>query len=686
MNTPSAYGVHPPSTAYGMCLTLMATVILGGCGSGSSDGSDGDTEQASSHLSRVESNEEFVSYLKEGLHNISETGGYVSYMPPFLSPIGIAENAINDSTESDGSAGAPVANSGSFSSTNVIESGVDEEDVVKYDGEILYVVQQADRPFDWISIDDDIAATTNPAPPTPGTIKLFQTSSEPTAAELVSVVETSDEANTITGIYLYGERDTSTASLITVSSKQYYGWDIWKSESSWFHGRTHIQVNNVSDPTEPTRTKDFSWQGHYVDSRRVDNTLYVVSRFSPYIEGVVLWPETTEIAENNQQLIDNTAISNLLPTLSINNDTPQPLVKSSDCFLTSTLTGDTHGPSLMIITAINLETLAAPTSVCTPAFNAGVYASQSALYLGETYRDFHNQETAIHKFSILDSTIAYKGSGIVKGNLGWGRAGFRMSEHEERLRVISTQYNDNWQPEHSLTILEESDTAASNLDIVSQLPNTTYPSPIGKPNEEIYAVRFFRNKGYVVTFERIDPLYILDLSNALEPRIAGELEVPGFSNYLQILDEDTLLGIGQIDNKSQLSLFDVSDISNPILSDSMVWEGVGTSVTANYDYKALSYLPIPDTQITKIALPVTLRNNWAFVAQGAQLLEIDRANKQITNDGFVTARSTEKGGYSYNKERTIIHGDGIHYIDDALVWSADWNNPDVVSGPVGSTP
>ena len=66
------------------------------------------------------------------------------------------------------------------------------------------------------------------------------------------------------------------------------------------------------------------------------------------------------------------------------------------------------------------------------------------------------------------------------------------------------------------------------MGLLSRLPNDARPEPIGKPGEDVYAVRYFGDKAYVVTFERIDPLYVMDLSNPLEPHITGALEIPGF--------------------------------------------------------------------------------------------------------------------------------------------------------------
>ena len=63
--------------------------------------------------------------------------------------------------------------------------------------------------------------------------------------------------------------------------------------------------------------------------------------------------------------------------------------------------------------------------------------------------------------------------------------------------------------------------------------------------ERIYAVRFIGDRGYVVTFRQIDPLYTLDLADPAHPRVRGELKILGYSAYLHPVGDHELLGIGQ---------------------------------------------------------------------------------------------------------------------------------------------
>jgi len=121
---------------------------------------------------------------------------------------------------------------------------------------------------------------------------------------------------------------------------------------------------------------------------------------------------------------------------------------------------------------------------------------------------------------------------------------------------------------------------------------------LGKPNESVFAVRFLGDMAYVVTFERTDPFYIINLSDPAQPRVVGELSIPGFSSYLHPLKLDgvpMILGIGEAVSEStgrregvKISLFDVSNASNPVENATFIDKGAYSS--AGHDYYSFRYL------------------------------------------------------------------------------------------------
>jgi hypothetical protein len=171
--------------------------------------------------------------------------------------------------------------------------------------------------------------------------------------------------------------------------------------------------------------------------------------------------------------------------------------------------------------------------------------------------------TTIHRFGTGDpDSTAYRASGKVPGYL---LNQFSMSEHEGVLRVASTEEPVWWngdaatEGQSHVTALDERDGALRQIGQVGGLGR----------GERIFAVRFIGAAGYVVTFRQVDPLYVVDLERPSQPVVRGELKIRGYSAYLHPLGAGLLLGVGQdatdagMQLGTQLSLFDVSDPSNP---------------------------------------------------------------------------------------------------------------------------
>jgi len=203
-----------------------------------------------------------------------------------------------------------------------------------------------------------------------------------------------------------------------------------------------------------------------------------------------------------------------------------------------------------------------------------VYASTGSLYVASRRYDRaleagralpSRSVTEIHRFEATsEGTTAYRSSGQVSGFV---LNQFALSEHDGHLRVASTD-EPEWFPDGSSR--RQSESFVTVLDERgSKLVRVGGVDGLGK-GEEIYAVRFAGDKGYVVTFRQVDPLYTLDLSQPTRPRVAGELKIRGYSAYLHPISDDLLLGVGQDATERgvtlgvQLSLFDVSDPAKPV--------------------------------------------------------------------------------------------------------------------------
>ncbi len=166
-------------------------------------------------------------------------------------------------------------------------------------------------------------------------------------------------------------------------------------------------------------------------------------------------------------------------------------------------------------------------------------------YYKEHKRDL--EKTGIAKIGL---NMEISGAGKVPGKL---LNQFSMDEYENHLRVATT-VGQGSNSANDVYVLN------SNMDIVGSVLD------LGE-TERIYSVRFLQDKGYVVTFRQIDPFYVLDLSNPLNPELKGELKIPGYSSYLHPITKDKILGIGKEDSKMKISLFDVSSPENPVEAD-----------------------------------------------------------------------------------------------------------------------
>ena len=173
---------------------------------------------------------------------------------------------------------------------------------------------------------------------------------------------------------------------------------------------------------------------------------------------------------------------------------------------------------------------------------------------------------------------------------------------------------------------EPVESRTTNYISILRLPGPTGGEPgtmslegqleIGKPNESITAMRFFNDVSYAVTFERTDPLYVLDLSDPANPRALAELNITGFSSYLQSMNDDNtlLLSIGEEADEEGFSLglaisvFDATDPANPFLAaryvveeDPETWSGS----EAQWDFMSIRY----ERTTQRLILPVDV-SNW----------------------------------------------------------------------------
>jgi hypothetical protein len=169
---------------------------------------------------------------------------------------------------------------------------------------------------------------------------------------------------------------------------------------------------------------------------------------------------------------------------------------------------------------------------------------------------------------------------------------FSMDEWSGYLRIATTRgHAPDPHAESAVSVLATA--PGGNLVRVGSIEHIA-------PTEDIRSVRFDEERGYVVTFKKTDPLFVLDLYDPREPKILGELKIPGFSTYMHRIDRNHLLSIGfDADDHGDFAYFDgvilqIFDVSNPTEPRLLHKEVIGTrgsSSEAATDHLAFNYFP-----------------------------------------------------------------------------------------------
>ena len=295
------------------------------------------------------------------------------------------------------------------------------------------------------------------------------------------------------------------------------------------------------------------------------------------------------------------------------------------------------------------------------------YVSGENIYITEMYISDHASEvtqTSIRKISYKDGTLTGIAQAKVDGTLN---DSFSIDEYEGYLRLVTTI-----SPGSEIGVYPMPRVGSSNEEIDSQVKDTNALfvldgnlETVGEirdlaEDERVYSARFMGDTGYFVTFRQVDPLFSVDLSEPSNPRIIGELKIPGFSEYLHPYGDGLLLGIGMDADLSgtttegvKLSMFDISDPSSVQETQTYVIDGMYS--TNVYNYKAV----FADVE----------KNLFGFTAYG------DSAKYYIfsydAENGFteVFSRTME----SYGDTRGLYVGDVFYLVDGRTVESYTLN-------------
>ena len=415
---------------------------------------------------------------------------------------------------------------GGYSGTNVQVAGVDEADIVKTDGTYIYYLANCE-----LYIAEAAGRDTR---------LLSRTPIEPASARYWG---------TPVEMFLAGDRAVLFFSATNLT---------WNGGGG-SQNATYAVFYDVSDRADPKEIARLGQSGDYVASRMTDGMIYLVT--TQHVWNGILRNDPTTFCP----VVYDGAKATAMDPADIRVHT------------------DSTTPVYTVVSAIDVAKADTHAAVKAVLGGAGtVYANEKHLLVAATEHRYEQgdiekaqdgrhvrvtreeSETNLVLFEIDGGRISEAGAATLPGSL---LNQFSMDEYNGVFRIVTTVngweervYTDGidtyeWETWNHNGLY----TLDGQLNVLGKIENIA-------EDEHVESVRFDGDIGYFVTFRQVDPLFTVDLSDPAQPRILGELKIPGFSEYLHPFGENRLLGIGyDADERTgrregvKLSMFDTTD-------------------------------------------------------------------------------------------------------------------------------
>ncbi|PZM83800.1 hypothetical protein DLH72_03350 [Candidatus Gracilibacteria bacterium] len=444
------------------------------------------------------------------------------------------KNSIGDS-KSDSAVTSPSLSSDDFSKTNTQIAWVDEAEIVKTDGKYIYYYsnkyenssREEVRYIYVLSLDKKKIVKKIKIPS-----KIFSVEFYLSDGKLV----------------LLGNMKTENI----FSPRPYY----------YNSGSSYVIVYDVSNLEKLKLEKFYTIDGYYKDSRLVGDKLYLVSNNNFSFYGDYYLSSSSLKTSSNNSKKEKFSISKSIPEkLEINRSfgNKYSMKKSSsgecsniDFILPPEKYFEEADFSLNynVVSTINIKNISEPVKTkVIVSQNSEMFMNDKNLYLtsnmyyskpyicrginclfsGTSY--VSKNSTLVNKFSLGNGNINYKKSVLIDGR---PLTQYSMDEDKDGNFRILTQiedWNDRKGNYVNFYILDK------NLALSGKLEKLG----IG---EHFQSSRYIGDKLFLVTFERTDPLFVIDLKDSKNPKILGELKIPGYSTYLHPYDDNHLIGLG----------------------------------------------------------------------------------------------------------------------------------------------
>jgi len=504
-------------------------------------------------------------------------------------------------------------NINSYSTTNIQVAGVDEADTTKTDGLYIYTVSNDYSTGNYIYI-------LKADPDDPRVISKIRLENDTYLAGMF-LSQDSAELVAIGGqyhVYALGV-DTREPSLGMSTIYPYYN-----------EVRTFVNVYDISDKVHPTLARNFTLSGSYFNSRMIGDYVYAVVSQSAYVyENAVSLPAVYTATDSAEISASKIYYS----------DTANYSYAESNYFTFTSFYGlNLKDPSQELT---NTTVLMGGAST--------MYVSLGNIYV--TYPAWSDgQFTSIYRVSIDNGKLTFVAKGSVPGSL---LNQYSMDEFNGYFRLATTNWKDTTQ--NIVSVLDMDLKTVGSLELKK-----------AEVRETIHSARFIGDKAYIVTFEQKDPFFVLDMSNPIAPRVAGKLEIPGYSSYLHPYDENHIIGLGMENSTVKISLFDVTNVNSPIETAKYIVDGDYSYSQALGEPKAFLF----DKARQLLVIPVSV-TRYGVVGDGVVPPRIadETASTSLVQggywDGAYVFRLTVAGGFEWRGGITHQSGSTEYWYGDS---------------------
>ncbi len=572
-------------------------------------------------IKQFASQEDLANFIKQNQElneHLSYEGGFLDRVSGVLN-FGRAMKATTSMPSAVASESAAGGTADDYSATNIQVEGVDEADIVKNDGKYIYVVNG-----NKVKIIDAYPAND---------------------MEVLSEINISGVSN----IFINDDKLIVFANSNTIPYAETMAVESVRCiDCGYGESLSLVYIYDISDRENPELENEISVEGNYIDSRMINNYIYVISTkyvntenpeppiyYDNGVENkvsagdVYYWPypDTSYVFTSIMAVdIENGEFNN---KVYLTGSTNTIFVSQDNVYLTYQKTTDykeyaekiakeVYYPILPYEYDNKIREVLGSDETDWEKLNemqkiVNEYSknldkddfSEFSNDLSDRLDDFEikiqkeREKTVIHKINIDKDKIKYEGVGEVPGRI---LNQFSMDEYNGYFRIATTTGQVSRSGGGSLNHLYVLD---KDLKVVGSVENLA-------PGERIYSVRFLGKRAYIVTFKKVDPLFVIDVSNPEKPEVLGYLKITGYSDYLHIYDENHVIGLGKETaggNEKfswyqgiKVSLFDVTDVKNPVEEAKIEIGDRGTDSNALYEHKAFLF----DKEKNLLVIPITL--------------------------------------------------------------------------------